>query len=57
MKMLERGYYRLVKEDFGIGPYWAIYYIYHGFNGRSYSFMAYRETLTEALAYCREVKI
>lgn len=57
MKMLETGDYRLVKETIGLQDYWAIYFIYHGYNGRSYSFMAYRETLSEALTYCREVKI
>jgi len=57
MEMLETGDYRLVKETVGLQDYWAIYYIYHGYNGRSYSFMAYKETLSEALAYCREVKI
>lgn len=57
MKMLEYSRYRLVKEALGLQEYWAVYFIYHAYNGRSYSFMAYRDTLSEALAYCREVKI
>lgn len=57
MKMLETGDYRLIKEDFGIGPYWGVYFIYHGYYGRSYAFMTYRKTLSEALTYCREEKI
>lgn len=58
MKMLEMGRYRLVKETVGLQDYWAIYFIYHAYkSGRSYCFIAYRETLSEALAYCREVKI